>query len=58
MERIIRSPLFAIGAPLTICGFGIGLNYLLRQGTFGCIAVGLLAAGLAFILIGWLRSRA
>lgn len=57
MEKIIRSPLFTIGAPLAICGLGIGLNDLLRQGVFSYLALGLLVPGLAFMLIGWLRVR-
>ena len=57
MEKIIRSPLFAAGALLTICGFGIGLNDLLRVGTLSYIALGLLIPGSAFMLIVWLRAR-
>jgi hypothetical protein len=55
MDKVFRNPMFITGVPLVICGFGVGLNDLLRGATFSYIALGLLIPGLALMLIGWIR---
>lgn len=57
MDKLFKSPMFIIGVPLVICGFGIGLNDLLRGAGFSRVALGLLISGFAFLAIGWMRRK-
>jgi len=55
MDRALRSQKFVSGGMLAICGFGVGLNVVLRESMLSYFALSLLTLGLTLMLIGWLQ---